>query len=155
MMRSLQPLLRLESKFWHFTEYNRVMTDQTPDTAPAVHSTAPGADSPAQPAPAPGKKPVRRTGFLGAILIIVLLVAVGLGWALWMQRKQSETAGREVATRLAALEDAVARGRKDAREALALSQAQSAQMRSLETQSQDRKSTRLNSSHVKTSYAVF
>src|SRR5690606_24205287 len=108
MRRFSRPLLLLESKFSHFTEYNRVMTDQTPDTAPAVHSAAPGADSPAQPAPASEKKPVRRTGFLSAMLIIVLLVAVGLGWALWMQRKQSETAGREVATRLAALEAAVA-----------------------------------------------
>ncbi|CAM4015845.1 Heme biosynthesis operon protein HemX [Bordetella tumbae] len=143
MMRSSRPLLRLESKFWHFTEYNRVMTDQTPDTAPAVNSAVPGAASPTKPASAPVKKSSRGAGLLGAALIIVLLVAVGLGWALWLQRKQADAAGREIATRLATLEDAVAQGRKDAREALTLIQGQSGQVRSLEAQAQEAK-TRYN-----------
>ena len=142
-MRSSRPLLLLESKFWHFTEYNRVMTDQTPDTATAVHSAAPGTASPAKPASAKAKKPSRGVGLLSATLIIVLLIAIGLGWALWLQRKQAQTAGREVATRLATLEGAVAQLRKDSREALTLAQGQGNQVRSLEAQAQEAK-TRYN-----------
>lgn len=139
----LRHLLRLDSKFWLFTEYNRVMTDQTPDTAPAVHSAAPGQASPATPTSEPVKKPSRGAGLVSAALIIVLLVAVGLGWALWLQRKQAETAGREVAARLATLEDTLAQTRKEARDALTLGQGQSGQVRSLEAQAQEAK-TRYN-----------
>lgn len=142
-MRFLRHLLRLESKFLPFTEYNRIMTDQTPDTAPAVHSAAPGVTSPAMPTSGPAKRPSRGTGILSAALIIVLLVAVGLGWALWMQRKQADTAGREIATRLAALENSVAQSRQEAREALTLLQGQGGQVRSLEAQAQESK-TRYN-----------
>lgn len=73
---------------------------------------------------------------LGTALIVVLLIALGLGWALWTQRKQSEAAGREVAARLDSLETTVAQLRKEAREALTLVQGQADQLRNLESQAQ-------------------
>src|SRR3546814_779383 len=118
------------------------MTNQTSATESAASAAAPGTGSPASPPPgAPKAKAKSRqsssaVGTLTAALVIVLLLAVGLSWALWLQRKQFLAAGREVATRLDTLEQSAAQSRKEAREALALAQAQA-----------DRKSTRLNSSH--------
>jgi len=129
--------LRLESKFWHFTEYNRVMTDQTSATDPAARAAAPGSGSPATPK---ARKPSSAVGTLSAALIIVVLLAVGLSWALWMQRKQFLNAGREVAARLDALEQSAALSGKAAREALALAQAQAGRVAQLENQAEEAKS---------------
>jgi len=136
-------LLRFESKFWHFTEYNRVMTDQTPDTAPAAHTAAPDNTSSVTSASMPKNKPSRATGLLIAVLIFVLLVAAGLGWALWLHRKQADTAGREIATRLATLEASVSQSRKEARDASAMAQGHAGQISNLEKQAQE-SSTRHN-----------
>ena len=118
------------------------MTDQTSATESAASAAVPGTGSPASrpPASSQAKKPSRAVGTLSAALIIVLLLAVGLSWALWLQRKQFQTAGREVATRLDALEQSTAQSRKDAREALALSQAQAGRVAELESQAQETKS---------------
>ncbi|MVW72179.1 uroporphyrinogen-III C-methyltransferase [Bordetella sp. 15P40C-2] len=112
------------------------MTEQTPDTVTAAHQADPGASTPASPASAPAKRSSRGIGFAGVALIVVLLVAIGLGWALWTQRKQADMAGREIAGRLASLEDAVAQGRKEARDALSLSQGHTNQLRTLEAKTQ-------------------
>lgn len=132
----MRPLLPLESKFWHFTEYNRVMTDQTPDTVTAAKPADPGATTPVPPVAAPVKRPSRGMGLAGAALVVVLLIAIGLGWALWTQRKQAETAGREIASRLANIEQSVAQSRKESRDALNLAQGQTNQVRALETRVQ-------------------
>jgi len=117
------------------------MTDQTPAIEPAATAAAPGAGSPASPpAASRAAKPSSSVGTLTAALVIVLLLAIGLGWALWMQRKQFLTAGREIATRLESLEQSAAQSRKDAREALALAQAQSGRVTELENQAQEAKS---------------
>src|SRR5690606_29444707 len=79
-------------------------------------------------------------GTLTVALVIVLLLAIGLGWALWMQRKQFLTAGREIATRLESLDQVAAQSRKDAREALALAQAQAGRVAERENQAQEAKS---------------
>lgn len=110
------------------------MTDKTPATDPAVHPAAPGASAPASaPADSVKARPAKRgSGPLVTALIIVILLAVGLGYALWQQRTQFVAAGREVASRLDTLTADVAQARKDAREALALAQAQAGRLGDLE-----------------------
>lgn len=110
------------------------MTDKTPATDPAVHPAAPDASASASaPADSVKARPAKRgSGPLATALIIVILLAVGLGYALWKQRTQFVSAGREVATRLDTLSADVAQARKDTREALALAQAQSGRVAELE-----------------------
>lgn len=110
------------------------MTDKTPATDPAVHLAAPGASAPASaPADSVKARPAKRgSGPLVTALIIVILLAVGLGYALWQQRTQFVAAGREVASRLDTLAADVAQARKDTREALALAQAQAGRLGDLE-----------------------
>lgn len=115
------------------------MTDKTPATDPAVPAAVPGASAPAS-APAASAasasaKPAaarRGNGALVAALVIVVLLAVGLGYALWQQRIQFVAAGREVATRVDALANETAQARKEAREALALAQARAGRVAELE-----------------------
>lgn len=116
------------------TEYNRVMTDKTPATDPVVNTAAPGASAPASAPADPVKaRPAKRgNGPLVTALIIVILLAVGLGYALWKQRTQFVSAGREVASRIDTLSADVAQARKDTREALALAQAQAGRVGELE-----------------------
>lgn len=110
------------------------MTDKTPATDPAVHPAAPGASAPASaPADSVKARPAKRgSGPLVTALILVILLAVGLGFALWKQRTQFVAAGREVATRLDTLTTDLAQARKDTREALALAQAQAGRLGDLE-----------------------
>lgn len=110
------------------------MTDKTPATDPVVHTAAPGASAPASAPADPVKaRPAKRgNGPLVTALIIVILLAVGLGYALWKQRTQFVSAGREVATRIDTLTADVAQARKDTREALALAQAQAGRVGELE-----------------------
>ncbi|CAB3729979.1 hypothetical protein LMG3458_04751 [Achromobacter deleyi] len=110
------------------------MTDKTPATDPAVHPAAPGASAPASAPADPVKaRPAKRgSGPLVTALILVILLAVGLGFALWKQRTQFVAAGREVATRLDTLTTDLAQARKDTREALALAQAQAGRLGDLE-----------------------
>jgi len=126
--------LLLDSLHRTDTEYNRVMTDKTPATDPAVHPAAPGASAPASaPADSVKARPAKRgSGPLVTALILVILLAVGLGFALWKQRTQFVAAGREVATRLDTLTTDLAQARKDTREALALAQAQAGRLGDLE-----------------------
>ncbi|MGE8641521.1 MAG: heme biosynthesis operon protein HemX, partial [Achromobacter sp.] len=78
------------------------MTDKTPATDPVVNTAAPGASAPASaPADSVKARPAKRgSGPLVTALIIVILLAVGLGYALWKQRTQFVSAGREVASRI-------------------------------------------------------
>ncbi|CAB3720373.1 MULTISPECIES: uroporphyrinogen-III C-methyltransferase [Achromobacter] len=110
------------------------MTDKTPATDPVVHTAAPGASAPASAPADPVKaRPAKRgSGPLVTALIIVILLAVGLGYALWKQRTQFVSAGREVASRIDTLTADVAQARKDTREALALAQAQAGRVGELE-----------------------
>ncbi|MCF7766105.1 MAG: uroporphyrinogen-III C-methyltransferase [Achromobacter pulmonis] len=110
------------------------MTDKTLATDPAVQSAAPGASAPASaPADAVKSRAAKRgSGPLLTALIIVILLAVGLGYALWLQRTQFVSAGREVASRLETLTTDVAQARRDTREALALAQAQAGRLADLE-----------------------
>jgi len=110
------------------------MTDKTPATDPAVHPAAPDASASASaPADSVKARPAkRRSGPMVTALIIVILLAVGLGYALWKQRTQFVSAGREVATRIDTLSADVAQARKDTREALALAQAQAGRVAELE-----------------------
>lgn len=119
------------------------MTDQNPATEPAASAAAPGAASPTTPSPgAPRARPGKSGNAVGPLtvaLVIVVLLALGLGWALWVQRQQFQTSGREVATRLDALEQSVALSRKESREALALSQGQTSRIAELQGQAQEAK----------------
>ncbi|WP_454693908.1 uroporphyrinogen-III C-methyltransferase [Achromobacter aegrifaciens] len=110
------------------------MTDKTPATDPVVPTAAPGASAPASaPAdPVKARAAKRGSGPLVPALIILILLAAGLGYALWMQRTQFVSAGREVATRLETLTTDLAQARKDTREALALAQAQAGRVGELE-----------------------
>ncbi|MFY0475966.1 uroporphyrinogen-III C-methyltransferase [Achromobacter marplatensis] len=110
------------------------MTDKTPATDPVVPTAAPGASTPASAPADPVKaRPAKRgSGPLVTALIIVILLAAGLGYALWKQRTQFVSAGREVASRIDTLTADVAQARKDTREALALAQAQAGRVGELE-----------------------
>jgi len=110
------------------------MTDKTPATDPVVPTAAPGASAPASaPADSVKARPAKRgSGPLVPALIILILLAAGLGYALWMQRTQFVSAGREVATRLETLTADLAQARRDTREALALAQAQAGRVGELE-----------------------
>jgi uroporphyrin-3 C-methyltransferase len=127
-------LLLLDSLLRTDTEYNRVMTDKTPATDPVVPTAAPGASAPASAPADPVKaRPAKRgSGSLVTALVIVILLAAGLGYALWKQRTQFVSAGREVASRLDTLAADAAQARKDTREALALAQAQAGRVAELE-----------------------
>jgi len=126
--------LLLDSLLRTDTEYNRVMTDKTPATDPVVPTAAPGASAPASAPADPVKaRPAKRgSGSLVTALVIVILLAAGLGYALWKQRTQFVSAGREVASRLDTLAADAAQARKDTREALALAQAQAGRVAELE-----------------------
>jgi len=114
------------------------MTDNTSDLRPAASSDASGEGaSPAAPAAsAAPAKPVRSrsrsTPFLTAF-VIVLLLAVALGAALWTQRRQFVAAGQEVAARLDQLNRELVQARQEGRQALALAQAQTSQVADLES----------------------
>ena len=110
------------------------MTDKTPATDPVVPTAAPGASAPASASADPVKaRPAKRgSGSLVTALVIVILLAAGLGYALWKQRTQFVSAGREVASRLDTLAADAAQARKDTREALALAQAQAGRVAELE-----------------------
>lgn len=110
------------------------MTDKTPATDPVVPTAAPGATAPASaPADSVKARPAKRgSGPLVPALIILILLAGGLGYALWMQRTQFVSAGREVGTRIDTLTTDLAQARKDTREALALAQAQAGRVGELE-----------------------
>lgn len=131
MGRYSRPLLPPESSFHAINEYNRVMTDNTSSLPP---STAPDGSGQRPETPSSGKpvKPARKGGFLSTALIIVLLIAIGLGAALWNLRKQSQTTSREVASRLDKLNTDLTQARSDVREALSLAQAQSGRVADLE-----------------------
>ena len=86
------------------------------------------------PPPPPGRgsgKPAKRGGLPVAVIILVLL-CLAMGSALWFQRQQSEKAGREIASRLDGLSTQLDQTRNSARESLALSQAQAGKVAGLE-----------------------
>ncbi|KCB44692.1 protein HemX [Bordetella hinzii 4161] len=122
-------MVLLESSFHAINEYNRVMTDNTSSLPPG-----PPAGGAAERAPETVKppKPARKGGVLSTALIIVLLIAIGLGAALWNLRQQSAKSGREVAARLDRLSGELLQARNDVREALSLAQAQSGRVADLE-----------------------
>ncbi|WP_407924954.1 uroporphyrinogen-III C-methyltransferase [Schauerella aestuarii] len=78
----------------------------------------------------PGK-PGKRGGLPVTVIILVLL-CLAMGSALWFQRQQSEKAGREIASRLDGLSTQLEQTRNSARESLALSQAQAGKVAGLE-----------------------
>ncbi|AMD46566.1 heme biosynthesis operon protein HemX [Bordetella holmesii] len=122
-------MLLLESSFNAINEYNRVMTDNTSSLPPS-----PSTGGPAERPPETAKpiKPARKGSALSTALIIVLLLAIGLGAALWNLRQQSAKNGREVAARLDRLSGDLLQARNDVREALSLAQAQSGRVADLE-----------------------
>lgn len=131
------------------------MTEQTPVIDPASAVAAPGAPASASPAagaghpagtPPAGKRPdrpdVRRSNqsTLVAIVIMAVLLCVALGSALWYQRKQFISSGREVALRLDTMNAALEQSRKEAREAINLSQSESGKVTALEAAARESQS---------------
>jgi uroporphyrin-3 C-methyltransferase len=121
------------------------MTEKTPATDPAAPAT-PNTATPAAAKSADAKtagssrtvssgRSIRAGGAspLVATLVVVILLALVLVAALWMQRQQFMAAGREIATRLDSLSSALAQTRADTRQALALAQAQSDKVAALES----------------------
>jgi uroporphyrin-3 C-methyltransferase len=120
------------------------MTEQTPVNDPAVSPASPDVPTSIQaqstagsvPGGSPGgRKPARTrsaNGVLTTIVILAILLCVALGSALWVQRKQFVSAGREVAQRLDGVSSALNQAKADTREALSLAQAQSAKVSELE-----------------------
>lgn len=93
-----------------------------------------GRTIPPPPPPPSGKGPGKasKRGGLPVAVIILVLLCLAMGSALWFQRQQSEKAGREVASRLDGLSTQLEQTRNSARESLALSQAQAGKVASLE-----------------------
>ncbi|WP_260986241.1 uroporphyrinogen-III C-methyltransferase [Bordetella genomosp. 13] len=91
------------------------------------------------PPPKPPKPPRARSvsSTLITALVIVVLLAAGLGAALWAQRRQSLQAGQEVAARLDQLSRELSQARQEGRQALALAQAQTNQVADLEGRIRD------------------
>jgi uroporphyrin-3 C-methyltransferase len=77
---------------------------------------------------------------LAAILVVVILLALGLTAALWMQRQQFLAAGREIARRFDAVNGLLIQTRADARQALVLAQSQSEKIAAFENALQETKS---------------
>lgn len=126
------------------------MTDNTSDIRPATPSGASGGaapaassssvppsrpETPAKPPKSPRPRSVSST--LITALVIVVLLAVGLGAALWAQRRQAMKTGQEVAARLDQMNRELALARQDGRQALALAQAQTNQVADLEGRIRD------------------
>lgn len=113
------------------------MTEKNPATDPAVPAAA-AFDNPSTAAPAGAKPghaaPRGRRGASPAVaaLAVVVVLAIVLAAALWMQRKQFLAAAREVATRLDDLNATVGQARSDAQKALNLAQTQSGRAAALE-----------------------
>ncbi|MFG0228647.1 uroporphyrinogen-III C-methyltransferase [Achromobacter sp. 413638] len=117
------------------------MTEKTPATDPAAQAAVQGAGAPAS-APASSApagstasavRPAKRgNGPMLTALAIAIALAAGLGYALWQQRTQFMSAGREVAQRIDTLSSDLAQARRDTREALALAQAQAGRLGELE-----------------------
>ncbi|OZI30138.1 heme biosynthesis operon protein HemX [Bordetella genomosp. 10] len=109
------------------------MTDNTPATEPAMPPAATGATPPSAGKPA-AVPPPRKRGVSPAVsaLVVVIVLAIVLAAALYLQRREFLAAGREVATRLDNLNGALAQTRADARQALALAQAQAGKAAALE-----------------------
>lgn len=126
------------------------MTEKTPATdpaaAPAASSTTASADikspGPKNAASNPPPRAARKGGAspLVATLVVVILLALVLVAALWMQRQQFLAAGREIASRLDALNSALAQTRNETRQALSLAQVQSDKLAALEATVQETQS---------------
>jgi uroporphyrin-3 C-methyltransferase len=80
----------------------------------------------------PPRRGRKGTSPLVSALVVVILLAIVLGVALWMQRKQFLAAGREIATRLDNANTLLSQTRNDAQEALALAQSQAGKVAALE-----------------------
>ncbi|OZI59895.1 uroporphyrinogen-III C-methyltransferase [Bordetella genomosp. 11] len=127
------------------------MTEKTPATdpaaAPVVSNNPTSADmksaGPKNAASSPPSPRAARKGGaspLVATLVVVVLLALVLVAALWMQRQQFLAAGREIATRLDALNSALNQTRSETRQALALAQVQSDKVAALEASVQETQS---------------
>lgn len=108
------------------------MTDNTSATPPGTVPGTPGTAAADEAVASQSCKGKGVNSTLVTALIIVILLAVGLGWAAWLQRKQFVSAGQEVAARLNTLGAELTQSRNDMREALALAQAQSGKVAELE-----------------------
>ncbi|SAI56951.1 uroporphyrin-III C-methyltransferase [Bordetella ansorpii] len=126
------------------------MTDNTSDIRPTTSSDASGGATPAASsssvppsrpeAPARQAKPPRPRSVSSTLItafVIVILLAIGLGGALWTQRRQAMQAGQEVAARLDQMNRELTLARQDGRQALALAQAQTNQVADLEGRIRD------------------
>ncbi|SAI71972.1 uroporphyrin-III C-methyltransferase [Bordetella ansorpii] len=126
------------------------MTDNTSDIRPTTPSDASGGATPAASpssvppsrpgTPAKPAKPPRPRSVSSTLItafVIVVLLAIGLGGALWAQRRQAMKTGQEVAARLDQMNRELALARQDGRQALALAQAQTNQVADLEGRIRD------------------
>ncbi|HTJ98145.1 MAG TPA: uroporphyrinogen-III C-methyltransferase [Bordetella sp.] len=127
------------------------MTEKTPATDPVVTPAASSnpasaegksSGSKAAASPPPSPRAARKGGAspLVATLVVVVLLALVLIAALWMQRQQFLAAGREIATRLDALNGALSQTRAETRQALTLAQVQSDKVAALESTLQETQS---------------
>jgi uroporphyrin-3 C-methyltransferase len=122
------------------------MTEQNSATDPAAPNPSSSAQAAVLPPPPPPRPPAASArnrspnGTLVGIVIVAILLCVALGSALWYQRKQFVSSGREVAMRLDAMRGELTEARKDTREALGLARAQSAKVDALENSVQETQS---------------
>lgn len=101
--------------------------------APPVHGRDPaGTPSPPPPPASPPPHPPARSGNFAWLVILLVVLCVGLGAAIWYQRQQSEATGMTVASRIDGLSNELNEARRDMREALSLAQSQTAKITALE-----------------------
>ncbi len=101
-----------------------------PPVAPASAGALPpqGRD----PGGPPASQPPARSGNFAWLVILLVVLCVALGAAIWYQRQQFEATGMTVASRIDGLSSELNEARRDMREALSIAQSQTARIAALE-----------------------
>lgn len=82
--------------------------------------------------PPPPHHPPAKSSNFGWLVILLVVLCVGLGAAMWYQRQQAEATGMTVASRIDGLSSELNEARRDMREALSIAQSQAARITALE-----------------------
>lgn len=103
-----------------------------PPAVPPVPPVAPPPDRARGAGGVPPGPRAEKSGSLAWLVVLLVVLCVALGAALWYQRQEFQSAGMNVATRIDGLSKELTGARNDMREALSLSQSQSAKIAALE-----------------------
>ena len=114
-----------------------VKTPTASHASPGASSTSPGASSGGVPPVPPrtnggGLPPARRPANFAWLVILLVVLCVAMGAALWMQRQASVASGMNIAARLDSLSNALEQSRQESRQALSMVESQASKLTALE-----------------------